>query len=219
MDVTAADSGKRGDGEEQKPVRLCVRRVWIDRRYCTATTLCAYEAPGLVESHRSGDYFSVKQWRERTQENLKLLFDAANVCPMAAFRVTLADGTSYVVDDEPWILDAIERGDYEWEQRQPGRLYVKRVWIDRENCLAHTLCEPEASGLIECDEAGQVYKVREAALQRTPQELKELLEANSVCPMGAFRVLLEDGKTYVIGDEPWIKKAIERGDYEWSKAD
>jgi hypothetical protein len=41
------------------------------------------------------------------------------------------------------------------------KLIVRRVWIERSSCLWHTLCEPEAPGLIENDEANSVFRIKE----------------------------------------------------------
>lgn len=65
-------------------------------------------------------------------------------------------------------------------ERKPGRLYVKRVWIDSNYCTLSTLCEGEAPELIDA-QGSDLFVVRESALQRTQEELKQLLEASGVC--------------------------------------
>lgn len=93
-------------------------------------------------------------------------------------------------------------------------LAIKRVWIERGECTGHTLCVPEAPGLIEYDKKADVSVVLESNLQRTQQELRMLLEASEVCPMSAFFVQLADGRTFEAGSEP-IRSAIRQGNYKW----
>ena len=95
-------------------------------------------------------------------------------------------------------------------------LTIKRVWIERFECLAHTLCESEVPGLIEYDESHGVYRVKEEALSHAPSELKQLLEASSVCPMHAFHIETEDGYTFNVQNNEMVRAAIKAGRYSWS---
>jgi ferredoxin len=94
-------------------------------------------------------------------------------------------------------------------------LLIRRVWIERGECTSHTLCITETSGLIELDPDGDSAVVKEAALQRTQQELQELLEASFVCPMAAFHIETADGSTFCLGNE-LLQRAIRQGGYRWA---
>jgi ferredoxin len=96
-----------------------------------------------------------------------------------------------------------------------SELVIKRVWIEPAKCTGHTLCVPEAPGLIEYDESKDVSVVKEAALKRTQQELKLLLEASEVCPMSAFFLETLDGSTFNLDNE-LIRQAIRDGKYKWA---
>ena len=95
------------------------------------------------------------------------------------------------------------------------RLFVRRVWIHKDECLWHTLCEPEAPGLIENDEANRVYRVKEEFLLHTQGELKQLLEASRVCPMNALYIETDSGEVLNAKESAWVQKAIESGSYAW----
>ena len=95
------------------------------------------------------------------------------------------------------------------------KLIVRRVWIERVECLAHTLCGPEAPGLIEIDESAGASRIREEVLRRTPEELKQLLEATWVCPVSAFYVETDGGDVYIVGETDWVQRAIRSGNYAW----
>jgi ferredoxin len=95
-------------------------------------------------------------------------------------------------------------------------LNIRRVWIERAECLGHTLCIPEAPGLIEFDDNGGVAVVREASLKRTQSELKILLEASAVCPMRAFRIEIDDGFAFTLPGNEDVRKAIREGRYSWA---
>ena len=99
------------------------------------------------------------------------------------------------------------------------RLIVRRVWINRDSCLWHTLCGPEAPGLIENDEALSVYRIKEESLQFTQDELKQLLEASRVCPMNAFYVETSGGEVLNIDETAWVLEAIKSGNYAWEVVD
>jgi ferredoxin len=95
------------------------------------------------------------------------------------------------------------------------KLVVRRVWIERKACLAHTLCEPEAPSLIESDEASDAFRIKEECLRRTQQELQLLLEASRVCPMDAFYVETDCGEVLNVDDTDWVRAAIKLGNYAW----
>ena len=95
---------------------LVVRRVWIEKSECTGHTLCASEAPGLIEYDPSSDVSVVQEHSlERTQENLKLLLEAEAVCPMDAFFVELEDGKVFNLCNE-LIQTEVRRGNYRWAE-------------------------------------------------------------------------------------------------------
>jgi ferredoxin len=89
------------------------------------------------------------------------------------------------------------------------------VWIDPAQCTGHTLCVPEASGLIAYDKTKDVSVVKDANWQRTRQELMLLLEASEVCPMNAFILDTLDGGTFNLNNES-IRQAIRDGKYKWA---
>ena len=95
------------------------------------------------------------------------------------------------------------------------RLIVRRVWIHKDECLRHTLCEPEAPGLIENDEANSVYRIKEESILQTQSELKQLLEASRVCPMAAFYLETDSGEVLNVKESAWVQKAINSGSYDW----
>jgi hypothetical protein len=97
------------------------------------------------------------------------------------------------------------------------RLIVRRVWIDLDSCLWHTLCRPEAPGLIEEVGSDGASRIKEESLLRTQDELKQLLEASQVCPMNAFYVETDSGEVLNIGELDWVQKAIQSGSYAWEK--
>ena len=93
-------------------------------------------------------------------------------------------------------------------------LIVRRVWVDKNQCTAMTLCESESEGLIEYSEEQGASVVKEHALQRTQQELKLLLEASEVCAMSAFYLETEDGRVINL-DHDEVQQAITSGKYRW----
>jgi ferredoxin len=95
-------------------------------------------------------------------------------------------------------------------------LRVRRVWIEKAECTGHTLCVPEAPGLIEYDADSDVSVVKESALQRTHPELKALLDASEVCPMDAFFVETEDGSVFNVSRNDDIRRAVREGRYTWA---
>ena len=95
-------------------------------------------------------------------------------------------------------------------------LRIRRVWIEKADCTGHTLCVPDAPGLIEFDSASGVSVVKEAVLQRTQPELKALLEASEVCPMDAFFIETDDGSTFNASRNEIIRRAIREGRYTWA---
>jgi hypothetical protein len=97
-------------------------------------------------------------------------------------------------------------------------LVIKRVWIEKAECTGHTLCLPEAPGLIAYYASDDVSDVKESGLRHTHQELTLLLEASSVCPMRAFFIETEDGRVYGIPDHPEVREAIRLRSYRWSNS-
>jgi ferredoxin len=95
-------------------------------------------------------------------------------------------------------------------------LKIRRVWIERAECTGHTLCVPEAPGLIEYDRATDASSVKEAGLERTQAELKLLLDASEVCPMRAFFIETDDGSTFNATRNEDIRRAIRAGRYSWA---
>jgi ferredoxin len=96
-----------------------------------------------------------------------------------------------------------------------SELIIKRVWIEPAECTGHTLCVPEAPGLIAYDKKADVSVVLENSLKRTHQELKQLLEASEVCPMLAFFIQTSDGSTFNASNE-LIRSVIRKGHYKWA---
>jgi ferredoxin len=90
------------------------------------------------------------------------------------------------------------------------------VWIEKSECTGHTLCVPEAPGLIEYDAASDVSVIKEGAFQRTQPELKALLEASEVCPMDAFYVETDDGSVFNASRNDNVRRAIREGRYTWA---
>ena len=103
------------------------------------------------------------------------------------------------------------------QRRRPTRsvLVVKRVWIDKNECLAHSLCVSEAEGLIEYSDEESAAVVKEDALQRTQQELMLLLKTSHVCPMSALFLETENGRVLNLDDDE-VQRAIEAGTYRWA---
>ncbi|HUG71837.1 MAG TPA: hypothetical protein VMK82_00295, partial [Steroidobacteraceae bacterium] len=96
-------------------------------------------------------------------------------------------------------------------------LVVRRVWIEGAECTWHTLCEPEAPGLITDDHANGVSRVKEESLLRTQDELNKLLEASRVCPMAAFYLETDTGDILNVDASDWVQNAIASGSYRWVK--
>jgi len=94
-------------------------------------------------------------------------------------------------------------------------LVVKRVWIDKNECTAMTLCESESKGLIEYSKEQGASVVKEHTLRRTQQELKLLLEASNVCAMSAFYLETEDGRVLNLDDDI-VQQSIKAGSYRWA---
>ena len=92
-------------------------------------------------------------------------------------------------------------------------LIVKRIWIEKAECTASTLCEPEAPGLIESDE--NTLWVKEAVLQHTQRELELLFDAAGVCPVAAFYLETHDGHVFNVEDD-FVQEAVSKGDYRWA---
>ena len=97
---------------------------------------------------------------------------------------------------------------------KPAALIVKRVWIDRNECTAMTLCESETAGLIEYSKEIGASAVKEHALQRTQHELKSLLEASNVRAMAAFYLETEDGRVPNLDDDE-VRQSNRAGNYRW----
>jgi ferredoxin len=95
-------------------------------------------------------------------------------------------------------------------------LRIRRVWIEKAECTGHTLCVPEAPGLIAMDQEHDVAVVQEVALNRTHAELKLLLEASWVCPMDAFFIETDDGSTFNATRNEIVRCAIQEGRYTWA---
>jgi ferredoxin len=94
-------------------------------------------------------------------------------------------------------------------------LVIRRVWIEKAECTGHTLCVPEAPGLIVNDERSDVSVVQEHSLERTQHNLKLLLEAEAVCPMSAFFIEVENGDVFNLSND-LIQKKIRQGNYRWA---
>lgn len=96
-------------------------------------------------------------------------------------------------------------------------LVIKRIWIESAECTGHQLCVPEASELIEYLSKDDASVVKSNQLRYTQQELVALFGAASVCPMSAFYLETEDGRTLNV-DADAIQQALKSGDYRWSDA-
>jgi ferredoxin len=96
-------------------------------------------------------------------------------------------------------------------------LVIKRIWIERSECLWHTLCVPEAPTLIENEPDGPAVVIQ-AALTYTQPELVQLVDASRVCPMRAFHIETEDGRVLCIPDDRSVGEALRAGNYRWSSA-
>ncbi len=93
---------------------LVIRRVWIEKADCTGHALCVPEAPRLIAYDQHSAVSVVQQQSlERTQQNLKLLLEAAAVRPMSAFFVEVGNGTVFNVSNE-LIQRQIRAGQYRW---------------------------------------------------------------------------------------------------------
>jgi ferredoxin len=93
-------------------------------------------------------------------------------------------------------------------------LVVRRVWIEKTQCLWHTLCHSEAVGLIEFNDDVEASVVNEHLLRRTQDELRQLLEAEAVCPVEAFYLETDDGCIHNVSSDR-VQAAIQTGDYRW----
>ncbi len=97
-----------------------------------------------------------------------------------------------------------------------SELIVKRVWVERNECLSHTLCIPEAPDEIEYDDAIGSAVVKESSLRKTKEELERLLAAADVCPMNALYLETQNGSIFNVCDEP-IQKLIKLGRFRWAE--
>ncbi len=68
-------------------------RFWVDESVCIAQRRCVQEAPGLMQDrHASGGPLIVCDKPADAEQALQIL-NAAWVCPVAAFKVELDDGS------------------------------------------------------------------------------------------------------------------------------
>lgn len=68
-------------------------RYWVDESICIAQRRCVQEASGLMEDRNvSGGPFILSDRPSSSAQVLQIL-NAAWVCPVAAFKVELDDGT------------------------------------------------------------------------------------------------------------------------------
>jgi hypothetical protein len=68
------------------------------------------------------------------------------------------------------------------------------------------------------DTACDIAKVREGSLKRTEEELRLLIDAASVCPIGAIKVELENGTVIDICD-PELQNIVDAERLEWCEPD
>jgi len=88
-------------------------RFWVDETICIAQRRCVQEAAGLMEDRNaSGGPLILSNRPSSTAQVLQIL-NAAWVCPVAAFKVELDDGT---------VRDSNDR-----DLRELGKAYSKHA--------------------------------------------------------------------------------------------
>lgn len=111
MSDTVKSGGKLA---EEIPVALPgIVRFWVDETVCIAQRRCVQEAPGLMEDRNvSGGPLILSDKPANVAQVLQIL-NAAWVCPVAAFKVELEDGS---------VRDSNDR-----YVRELGKAYSKHV--------------------------------------------------------------------------------------------
>jgi hypothetical protein len=95
-------------------------------------------------------------------------------------------------------------------------LVVKRIWIEKSECLWHTLCVSEAPDLITARDAGGTPAVLPSALLYTKAGLGRLISASGICPVYAFYLETEDGRILNVQESDEVQAALRSGEYRWS---
>ena len=79
------------DDPDFLPIKIT--RFWIDTNICVDQRKCVLEAPDLLQDRReAGGPFVVSSAPDTPEKCLQVL-NAAWVCPVAAFKIELEDGT------------------------------------------------------------------------------------------------------------------------------
>ncbi len=95
-------------------------------------------------------------------------------------------------------------------------LVVKRIWIEKSDCLWHTICVAEAPDLITDKDEDGVPAVMQSVLTHSQSELAQLLAVSQFCPVAAFFLETEDGRILNMDENPEILSALKDGSYRWA---
>jgi ferredoxin len=96
--------------------KLIFRKVWIETDECVSCLCCVEKAPGLIEFDEAAEITRVRnEHLQRTQEELSVVLDASQVCPVSAFNVDVDTGESFNMDESGWVHAAVLSGEFEWE--------------------------------------------------------------------------------------------------------
>ena len=71
---------------------------------------------------------------------------------------------------------------------------IVSCWVNKDECLSHTLCELEAPDILRMDEEDTYpeFCVTDEAILNEKRD--QILNASSVCPVNAIMVLFESGE-------------------------
>lgn len=76
-----------------EPALPAIVRFWVDESVCIAQRRCVMEAPALMADRKQSGGPVILSDRPADAEQVLQVLNAAWVCPVAAFKVELDDGT------------------------------------------------------------------------------------------------------------------------------